>query len=112
MMDLDTVRSIIGTYEKYGWVLRRVICTPDSNETLRAAAEGLLVMDADIDAAWFSRTPKAGEVTWELRYLGEPAFALLVSADENAPEFEEALREVEARLMDSLLAGTKSLTST
>jgi hypothetical protein len=112
MMDLETVRSIISTYEKYDWVLRRVLSAPASEEILNEVAGELPVLAADIDAAWFSRPPKTGAVTWELRYLGEPALALLIKADESGPEFEEALREVEARLSDTLLARSKGLTST
>jgi hypothetical protein len=69
------------------------------------------VHHSDIDAAWFSRPPKQGGVAWELRYLGEPAFALLENIDEADAYFEDSLKAVETRLKDAIAAKRQSLTS-
>ncbi len=99
MIGPDEIRDIISTYEKHGWVLRRLLVSPCLNAKFKAAlAEQVAVVDSDIDAAWFSRPPKVGGVAWEIRYLGNPPFALLETADENAPDFESLLKRVEERL--------------
>jgi hypothetical protein len=112
MMDSDAIRSVVETYRKYDWVLRRVLATPAIRERLDAAAiDETPVFDSDIDAAWFSRPPGVGPVTWEIRYLGEPAFALLTSVNEAEADFEDSLTDVERRLKDAIGAKSKSLTS-
>jgi hypothetical protein len=112
MMDSDAIRSIIDTYNKHGWALRRVLTTALQRDSLARDVIGNTdLFESDIDAAWFSRPPGDGPVTWELRYLGEPAFALLTSVNEGAADFEDSLREVERRLKDTIGAKSKSLTS-
>jgi hypothetical protein len=108
MIDADGIRSIISTYQKYDWLLRRVLLTPSLNARLQdkiAIFGETPVCESGIDAAWFSRPATINgpnEITWELRYLGEPAFALLAKTDESDPDFEGTLSEVEQRLRDSV----------
>ena len=112
MTDHESVRSIVDTYEKYGWVLRRILSSPDLPDRSWGSAFGDIPWrPSDIDAAWFSRPPKPGGVAWELRYLGEPAFALLEQIDEDHPDFEDTLAGVEQRLKESLTGKKHSLTS-
>jgi hypothetical protein len=104
MIDASAIAEIIATYQKYGWILRRVLLSPTlvkalgrDKDTLFGAAT---ITDSIIDAAWFSRPPQNGNAAWEIRYLGETPYALLEKADENDPEFENILRGVEERLRD------------
>jgi hypothetical protein len=116
MTEPDKIREIIGTYEKHGWVLRRLMLTEKTLQTL-ASDDRLTTFlssvkqDRSLDMAWFSRPPRDGGVAWELRYLGEPPFALLETIDENSPDFEDSLRAVEERLKESTGSKRSSLTS-
>ena len=115
MIDPESVREIVRMYEKHGWVPRRFLLTKD----LAAKVDSLkspLAMDvpihpSDIDAAWFSRPPRAGGIPWELRYLGEPPFALLENIDEDEADFGESLKAVERRLKDAVAGKKQGLTS-
>src|SRR5687768_13101353 len=104
MIDAGAVAEIIATYQKHGWVLRRVLLSDESKTVLGTAVNGLPLMDSNIDAAWFSRPPKSGGVAWEVRYLGDVPFALLENIDEESPDFEDRLRSVEARLTEAVTA--------
>lgn len=110
MIASDNIREIIATYAKHGWNLRRVLLSARLSERLGDDKNGLFgeapVLASDIDAAWFSRPPKPGGVAWEIRYLGEPAFALLEKADEDDAEFETILADVQSRLHDAIAAKT------
>ena len=105
MIDLKAFLEIIAVYEKHGWLLRRLLSTDPEN--LVAAGKFADItnvphIQAEIDAAWFSRPPAAGPVAWEIRYLGERPFALLESLDQNDPNFEQLLAEIEGRLQTSV----------
>ena len=105
MIDAENIDEIIALYEKHGWVLRRVLLSAvlkarDGSGILQFV-DGVQVMDADIDAAWFSRPPKPGGVAWEIRHLSESPYALVENIDEFSPEFEAALRSVETRLRET-----------
>ena len=111
MTDPATVASIVSTYEKYGWVLRRLLLTEAAVSSIANDYPGVANSGFGLDAAWFSRPPAPGGISWELRYLGEPPFALLVNADENLPDFEDTLAGVEQRLKDVVLSKKQGLTS-
>jgi hypothetical protein len=99
----ESVLETIATYKKYGWMLRRLLLSELSRNALRnKLGEDVLVHDAEIDAAWFSRPPGTGPVAWELRYLGEMQYALVEHIDESAPDFENSLRDVELRLASAV----------
>lgn len=103
MIDADEIKGIIATYERHGWILRRVLLSERLKDRLGAAQfGGVPVVDSKIDAAWFSRPPKPGGVAWEIRYFGGTPFALLEHIDEDDPEFETALHSVESRLRESI----------
>lgn len=102
MLDKDAITEILETYKKYGWVLRRLILTEASKTALgddvKELAGGVPVVTSDIDAAWFSRQPKAGPNAWEVRHLSSNPYALLEQIDENSSDLEETLSSVETRL--------------
>ncbi len=102
MISAGTINEIVGVYEKHGWLLRRVLLSAGLKAELAASLDGLfddaLIVDADIDAAWFSRPPSGGGVPWEIRHLSDSPYSLLENIDENDPGFEDALKAVEGRL--------------
>ena len=106
MIDPKAITEIIATYQKYGWVLRRVLLTTELKNKLGADTAKIFgdtqVWDADIDAAWFSRPPQPGGVAWEIRHLSENPYALLENIDEESEGFEAALGSVESRLRESV----------
>ena len=108
MIDANAINQIFATYERHGWILRRVLLSADLKENLGAAASALFgeikVIDSGFDAAWFSRPPKSGGVAWEIRYLGNTPFALLENLDEEAADFDGSLRSVETRLRETVTA--------
>jgi hypothetical protein len=108
MIETASIDQVIALYEKHGWVLRRVLLTDESRAAVGERFTGALphahVQTSGIDAAWFSRPPGPGGVSWEIRYLGDPPFALLEFLDEDADDFETALSDAEQRLTKSVAA--------
>lgn len=105
MIEIDTIQEIIATYQKYGWVLRRILVSGHISPATASALPGLYkvtVAKSDISAAWFSRPPANGSVAWEIRFLGETPFALIESLDEKSPDFESSLRAAETRLREAV----------
>lgn len=98
----SSIESILQTYKKYGWILRRIIVAKGYDPA--PDDENVEVTDGSVNAAWFSRPPANGPVAWEIRYLGEPPFALLESLDETDPDFESRLKAVEERLAAAVLS--------
>ncbi len=111
MIDSKVIADIIAVYHKYGWILRRVLLTTELKKRLGTDTSqlfaGIKVIDADIDAAWFSRPPQAGGIAWEIRHFSDTPYALLENIDETALGFEDALRAVESRL-EKAVAKTRS----
>lgn len=103
-MSSETIAEIFATYRKYGWIPRRLILTADSKNKVANPEADVPVYDGDIDAAWFSRPPAKGEIAWEVRYLGNTPYALLEDVDELSSDFEERLKQVQARLKDAVTA--------
>ncbi|MEO6049940.1 MAG: hypothetical protein ABIP78_01230 [Pyrinomonadaceae bacterium] len=108
MIDTIAINEIIKTYQKHGWVLRRVLLSPATKiswcKTGYELFDNVPAIDSDIDAAWFSRPPKSGGVAWEIRHLGTLPFALLEKVDEDDAEFEAVLNGVETRLSKAIAA--------
>jgi hypothetical protein len=108
MIEASAIAEIIGTYKKYGWVLRRVLLSPALATKLGTEKDALFgdaaITGSAVDAAWFSRPPQPGDVAWEVRYLGDTPYALLVKVDESDPEFENMLQGVEEQLRDYVAA--------
>ena len=111
MIDPESVREIVRMYEKHGWVPRRFLFTSQLAAAMGPPGKSVPIHTSDIDAAWFSRPPKAGGIPWELRYLGEPPFALLENIDEDNADFEDSLKAVERRLKDAIAGKKQGLTS-
>ena len=104
MIGTDTIKEVLATYTKHGWVLRRVLLSPvlkaqviDDAKELFPDAE---IVDSDLDAAWFSRQSRKDSVAWELRRLGPLPFALVEVVDTDLPadELENVLSDAEERL--------------
>jgi len=107
MIGTETIREIIATYEKHGWILRRVLLSPELKRQLGAELGTLFsdatLVDSDINGVWFSRQSRQDSVAWELRRLGPLPFALVevVDADILPEDLEDVLSETEERLRES-----------
>jgi len=105
MKPSDLIKETVGTYEKHGWQLRRVLLRPETSAELRADPGYLPQGTAQpkeglIDALWFSRASHERREAWELRLLAENPFALFETfeEDETEEQREEMRSEMEARL--------------
>ena len=96
--------EIAGVYSGHGWKLRRVLLRPETRAQLDRdlAGEEVSVVEAGIDAIWFSRPSHAGREAWELRLLSENPYALFETfeADETPEERDEMLLEMENRMRE------------
>ena len=95
--------ALIATYVQHGWLLRRLVLQDVSNAP-SGLAEDVTLTKGVVNAAWFSRPPKAGPVAWEIRYLGSSQYALVEHLDENSADFNEKLHQTEQRLADAVHA--------
>lgn len=106
MTNKSAIAEIIQTYQRYGWLLRRVLLTDESLRRFEGDKSVLFgdvtIINSPIDAAWFSRPAKTGGVVWEIRYLGDFPFALLEKVDEDGAQFEDILAAVELRLKENI----------
>ncbi len=102
MMGPQEFGEIVATYEKHGWLLRRILLSPATRKSFSGVPKDVPVFDSDVDVAWFSRPPEAGEIAWEIRSLGATPFALVEFVDEDSPDFEQMLEDVKRRMTDSL----------
>ena len=97
--------EIVGAYSNHGWQLRRVLLKPETRAQLdpNIVAEKSM-LEAAIDALWFSRPSHSGREAWELRLLSENPYALFETfeADETPEEREEMLLEMENRMREYL----------
>jgi hypothetical protein len=109
MSHSDLIKEIVGTYQKHGWRLRRVLLRPETRAELDAELasgslplDGVKVEEGSVDGLWFSRPSHEGREAWELRLLAENPFALFETfeKDETEEQREEMRREMEARLRD------------
>jgi hypothetical protein len=107
MISKEEFNSLVATYEKYGWQLRRVVVR-DANGTGFALTQAIELVPGVVDAAWFSRPAKVGTNAWEIRYLGPTQFAFVDHLDENSPDFEDQLHQTEQRLADIVAAKAKA----
>ena len=107
----DLIKQTVGTYQRHGWQLRRILLRSETSAQLDAepgcdspAAEATIVKDSSIDALWFSRSSHERREAWELRLLAENPFALFETfeEDETEEQREEMRREMEARLREHL----------
>ncbi|HTH51135.1 MAG TPA: hypothetical protein VL501_04335 [Pyrinomonadaceae bacterium] len=103
MIDTDELRDLIKTYERYGWQFRR-LAAKDTRSANGYGSVGVPISVGVTDAAWFSRPPGDGPVAWEIRYLGGTQYALVEHLDENSPDFEDQLHQMEERLASAVAA--------
>jgi len=103
----DTIREVLATYKKHGWVLRRVLLSPELKAQIGDEANTLFpdvqVKDSGLDAVWFSRQSRKDSIAWELRRLGPLPFALVevVDAELRSEVLESVLSNAEERLRQS-----------
>lgn len=105
----ELIKEIVGTYQKHGWQLRRLVLQPETLAELQAEPaygslplDGVKVEEGSVDGLWFSRRSHEEREAWELRLLAENPFALFETfeKDETEEQREEIRREMEARLRD------------
>jgi hypothetical protein len=105
----DLVKEILGTYQKHGWQLRRLLLRRETQAELEPELDsasllldGARVEEALVDGLWFSRPSYEEREAWELRLLSENPFALFETfeKDETEEQREDLRREMEARLRD------------
>lgn len=107
MIGVSNVSDLVAQYEKHGWQLQRILLTRDLFTKLQSALaedyRSTVVALSDVDALWFSR-PNGNQISWEIRRLTGPPFALVRFVPINATEFEleEILRAAEIEIDDSL----------
>ena len=97
------LKEIVATYEKHSWQLRRVLLRTETRATLSDA--GALpayapIVEATVDALWFSRPSPGLREAWELRLLTETPYALFEAFEtqESEESREAKRREMEERL--------------
>jgi hypothetical protein len=111
----DLIKEIVGTYQKHGWQLRRVLLRPETRATIDAELpvnsplKDVQLEEATVDALWFCRASYEDREAWELRLLAETPFALFETfeKDETEEQREEMRREMEARLRDQTVKSEK-----
>ena len=102
MISQQEFDALVSTYKKHGWVLRRVVCGREPE--LNGFGDDVILATGEVDAAWFSRPPKSGPNPWEIRFLGPTQYALVEYLDEDSPDFEEKLHQIEERLRNAVAA--------
>jgi hypothetical protein len=103
MDSLELMKSIVATYERHGWKLRRVLAGAGTISLVSQAGDlspDAELREADFDALWFARPSHAGREAWELRLVSDQAYALfeLFEVDETEEDREAARRKMENRL--------------
>lgn len=98
--------ELVATYRKHGWELRSALLQPATRLELAAHEAQLLknveVLEAPIDALWFSRPSHNERDAWELRLLAQTPYALFETFEPEETEAEriEARQEMEAKMRD------------
>ncbi|MCO6510225.1 MAG: hypothetical protein J5I65_05470 [Aridibacter famidurans] len=106
------LEEILGVYRKHGWQVSRVLLSGAAMQSLgrdHKILEGLVVESSDIDAIWFERPSRKGQLAIELRWLSETPFALFELVGESASEenIEEIREGVERKLAVHASQATK-----
>lgn len=105
MISAQEIKSILETYEKYDWKLRKILLTKNlkndlKEEDLKRLFGEAEISEAEIDGAFFSRNSKNDKIAWELRHLNANPFAVfeLIDREAGAAECVEILKRMENRL--------------
>lgn len=103
-MNPNLLTEILALYQKHGWQLRRLLLTPAARAELGPSefADTVAIVEAEIDAVWFSRVSQNQREAWELRLLAEQPYALFETfeADEAEEDREERRMEMEATMRE------------
>ena len=105
-MHKQLVQEIFTIYLRHGWVLRRVLISPEVFSSVDDETKALFgdakIIESDLNALWFARPSHYGREAWELRLLSEQPYALFeaFAADKTEEEREDARRQMEARLRE------------
>jgi hypothetical protein len=106
MKNAGLFMEIVATYRKHGWELRSALLQPatrselDDQET--ELLNGIPVIEAPVDALWFSRPSHNQREAWELRLVAQTPFALFETFEQDEPEEDrdDVKREMEARMRE------------
>ena len=104
MNQKDLISEILATYQKHGWQLRRLLLLPETRAEVINRDEltfaGARVVEANVDAMWFSRPSFGKREAWELRLIAETPYALFETFEAEGPEeaHEKVRQEMEARM--------------
>lgn len=106
MNQRNLINEILATYQKHGWQLRRLLLLPETRPEVVSEGEltfaGARVVEAKVDAMWFSRPSFGKREAWELRLIAETPYALFETFEADGPaEAHETVRqEMEARMSE------------
>ena len=106
MIGAAAVGEIIAQYEKHGWKLRRALLSPEARNVFANFDVGVEVIEADLDALWFSRQSQPENEAWELRRLTNLPFALVavIRNEASEEEVEETLAQVQDEMRSKTIA--------
>ena len=97
---------MIEQYRRHGWEPRRLLFTvPPAGDVISQLPAGTEMNEAAVDAIWFTRRSREGDVAWELRRLSGSPYALVeVIADGSGEaEAEERLTAAAERMAERSL---------
>ncbi len=107
MIRPEQIKEIISLYKKHGWNLRRGLLSAElrsslTSQNIERLFKGREMIDAEINAVWFSRQSKQESIAWEIRHLNENPYAILESLgiDEDDSAESEKLKNAETRLAE------------
>lgn len=102
-MTVEGILAIVEQYQRYDWMLRRVLLPIDSfglAEGLRDVYPGVEIIESMNAAMWFSRRSIPESESWEIRRIAPPAYAMVVVLPDemSLEEKNELLEETEAEI--------------
>lgn len=106
MIDEKDISELVSQYVSHGWKPVRILLTKEADrrsvERLTEDFKITLVIPAVVDAIWFVR-PNGEMLTWEIRRISGPPFALLRSLpiDLAGDEIDKVLAAAESELAGS-----------
>lgn len=107
MIDRAAIEQILDQYKKYGWNLRRVLLSAESGKNCDLSLfNDADIVDAKLDAIWFSRSSRPDSTAWELRHLSNDPYALVtgVPSGSSKAETDAILEDTENKMLDVMRA--------